>query len=725
MYLRTIQHISLRGITAVIFALLISGCSSAAASPLPPEALVQQILDGKLATEDVLTGPSGSAYMLGRYLQSFPAEELQPDTFFMLSLRHEDAPFAVEAGLQLLQTSASGDAASEAALRLKERFSDTYEVSRALAKHWYEQEADGKLAAHLPELNEFPQSRNDAEVRLWNIMLPIRSNSSVPRDELEAFLTDFRAADEHWRLERYIAFHDDLVIEPELYELLQHKAAVSQQQYRGSAAALLEESWPAVNALLLWDIYTAAGQSGTEAELAGAFLDIAHGADGVPSSAASFIGNPLPAELAGRLLAKIGRNSAAIEAFRLGIDLLVTDNPEAIAELSGQRMVWNWWQAGIRTGLDTGLAQAEMLQGWIRNPDYFDDLVHDLISRLVREERWGAMQQLYAQLDGVLSQGVLARLAWIMAEGIRTGADLALDRERLLQQAADQRENPYYSMVASIMLGRPRELPVLDDRQGPEPSLIGYSAGEYRQWAYLAYESKVLDEGYRILYAGAAWFEMDEIARFAEQHHQEGRYIDGMRLLDRAIRIHQPESIPEKLMELRYPLAFSSEIHEVLERYEHYPPVFYALVREESYFDAGIRSWVGASGLMQLMPATANDMAQLLRMEEPDLTDPDTNLAIGGLYYHRLLNRFKIPVQALIAYNAGQGRVNRWRTESWAESSILFHEGLPFEETRHYIRKIFVSAAHYNALHFSGSANEVFSFLFPDADAYTDNQFRR
>lgn len=701
------------------------------AQSLAPDAFLELVANGDLAPEDVLAGPEGAAFLTGVHL--LPTDRAAAEQYLLLSLQHESPPFAVEAGIILLdaddaQPDTVSDAAADAdttapdavtdtdaaAELLFTRFPEYFHGVRAVASYWYDREADAQLAEVLVHLSEFDQARQDAEVVLWQLVNGYRLNGEFSEPLLVHFLLTIPAADEHWRLERYIAFSSDRrdLVGEDMYRLLQHKAAISQRSFRGSAAGLLEEPWPEITAVLLWDIQTAAGQSRTQSATAAqlAEFESSRSADGDLVTAA------LAAEIAGRLLLQGNRYRESRESFERALSL----EPGSVAAgAAGQRRVWNWWRAGIRMGMDTALQDLAQLGEWIQDPPFFHDLLHDLVSRLVRDQRWNDIAYLYTTLDEVLSPGMQARVAWILAEAVQVGAEIDLDRRQLLETAAAQREDPYYSMVAAIALGAPRELPVLDTPPAGSGAGHRYEAEEYRDWARQMYAAELLNEGYRVAHPRAALFSLDEIAGFAAEHHRQQRYIDGMRLLDRAVRVHSPDSTSEDFVRLRYPQAFSDEMATVLSRYELYPPVFYALVREESYFDPGISSWVGAMGLSQLMPATANDMARLLRMEDPDLSDPLTNLKIGGLYYQRLLNRFAHPVQALVAYNAGQGRVNGWRNQPWTDSLVLFHEGVPFEESRHYIRKIFVSAAHYSELYYDGSAEEVFFHIFPDFQPYS------
>ena len=104
-----------------------------------------------------------------------------------------------------------------------------------------------------------------------------------------------------------------------------------------------------------------------------------------------------------------------------------------------------------------------------------------------------------------------------------------------------------------------------------------------------------------------------------------------------------------------------------------------------------IRSRAGALGLMQLMPATARQVARREKMPRPrhaDILEPARNLQIGSLYMNRLEQRYNgHTVLATAAYNAGPGRVKQWRPPRTV-SSEAWIELIPFKETRRYVRSV-------------------------------------
>ena len=123
----------------------------------------------------------------------------------------------------------------------------------------------------------------------------------------------------------------------------------------------------------------------------------------------------------------------------------------------------------------------------------------------------------------------------------------------------------------------------------------------------------------------------------------------------------------------------------------------YGLIRQESRFITDTRSHVGASGLMQLMPATARWTAKRIGVPyKPELiTDRDLNLLLGTSYLKLVLDDFGgSQTLAAAAYNAGPSRPRRWR-ESGTMEAAAWAESIPFNETRDYVKKVLSNAVDY------------------------------
>jgi soluble lytic murein transglycosylase len=126
----------------------------------------------------------------------------------------------------------------------------------------------------------------------------------------------------------------------------------------------------------------------------------------------------------------------------------------------------------------------------------------------------------------------------------------------------------------------------------------------------------------------------------------------------------------------------------------------FGLMRQESRFVNIARSSVGASGLMQIMPATARWIAQRLgikRFNPKEMQDPAKNIQFGAFYLkHVQTSLDNSPVLATAAYNAGPGRAQRWRDARPMEAAVYI-ESIPFAETRDYVKKVMSNAMYYAA----------------------------
>mgnify|MGYP001057116347 CR=1 FL=1 len=126
----------------------------------------------------------------------------------------------------------------------------------------------------------------------------------------------------------------------------------------------------------------------------------------------------------------------------------------------------------------------------------------------------------------------------------------------------------------------------------------------------------------------------------------------------------------------------------------------YALIRQESRFVTDARSYVGASGLMQIMPATARWTAKKIGLPfRPEmLNERDANLKLGASYLKLIFDDFDGSLaMAAAAYNAGPGRPRRWRQGGLVEAAA-WAESIPFNETRDYVQKVLSNSVVYAAL---------------------------
>jgi soluble lytic murein transglycosylase len=163
--------------------------------------------------------------------------------------------------------------------------------------------------------------------------------------------------------------------------------------------------------------------------------------------------------------------------------------------------------------------------------------------------------------------------------------------------------------------------------------------------------------------------------------------------------------IPSYIARQAYPIYFAELVLAEARQYELDPLYVASLIRQESTYDVTALSFAGARGLMQLMPATAQDVADRLGLTDYQLSDlyrPLVNVQMGSFYIGSTRDFLGGDVVgALLGYNAGPGRAAGW-TETAQGDIDLLYEVIPFEETRLYLDITYENFAVYRQLYGDG-----------------------
>jgi soluble lytic murein transglycosylase len=160
----------------------------------------------------------------------------------------------------------------------------------------------------------------------------------------------------------------------------------------------------------------------------------------------------------------------------------------------------------------------------------------------------------------------------------------------------------------------------------------------------------------------------------------------------------------EDLWLLAYPQGYWASILSYSRMYGQDPYFVAAIIREESQFSPEALSPAGARGLMQVMPATGDWVAQLIKLRGFDrgkLFESDTGVNIGTWYISHLMKRFKgDPLLVAAAYNAGPEAVIGWISRNgYNGERDAFVEMIPFMETRGYVKKVLRNYAEYKRIY--------------------------
>ena len=170
-------------------------------------------------------------------------------------------------------------------------------------------------------------------------------------------------------------------------------------------------------------------------------------------------------------------------------------------------------------------------------------------------------------------------------------------------------------------------------------------------------------------------------------------------------------------LQLRFPLGYRDLVEEQARQTGLAADWVYGVLRQESVFNASVASPAGALGLMQLMPATARQVAVQLGLPAPTATailEPGLNIQLGATYLAQMHERFGHAALATAAYNAGPQRVVRWLPARDTPAD-LWIAAIPYEETRGYVERVLAYRVIYRAR--LGLAPERLSDLLPPVPA--------
>jgi soluble lytic murein transglycosylase-like protein len=191
-------------------------------------------------------------------------------------------------------------------------------------------------------------------------------------------------------------------------------------------------------------------------------------------------------------------------------------------------------------------------------------------------------------------------------------------------------------------------------------------------------------------------------ALLAEIYHASGNTNDTLKTLRAAfpaLATVEQDSVPSYFLKMYYPLKYDDWIRNYSKKNGLDPFTVMGLIHQESYFNARAKSSVGATGLMQLMPATGKELAGRFHIS-PKLDNPETNIRLGTAHFKGLVNLFNGSDDLAIAsYNAGQGRVQQWRRAAPSKPMDEFIESIPFRETRTYVKHVVMIASSYRRMY--------------------------
>ncbi|MBR6689100.1 MAG: lytic transglycosylase domain-containing protein [Clostridia bacterium] len=145
---------------------------------------------------------------------------------------------------------------------------------------------------------------------------------------------------------------------------------------------------------------------------------------------------------------------------------------------------------------------------------------------------------------------------------------------------------------------------------------------------------------------------------------------------------------------IMFPRKYRTIVEQAASIYNVDPNLIYAVIKRESNFNKDAVSSAGAKGLMQIIDPTSKQMARRIDTIDDknyDVFDPYTNIHIGTKYLSYLIKYFDGNYYlAIIAYNAGMGRVDTWLEAEYNEYTdyTKLLENIKYNETKTYFEKV-------------------------------------
>lgn len=285
-------------------------------------------------------------------------------------------------------------------------------------------------------------------------------------------------------------------------------------------------------------------------------------------------------------------------------------------------------------------------------------------------------------------------------------ADLLMERGRddearsILLSLMQQRG--FYPMVAAQRLGEPYTLRV-EKAPGAISSALtgGAEMARVRELMYWNQDNTARSE-WANLVSSRSQTEQAQLARYAFDQHW----------WDLSVQATIAGKLWDQLEE-RFPLAYNDLFARYVSGKDIPQSYAMAIARQESAWNPKVRSPVGASGLMQIMPGTATHTVSMFSIPgysgPSQLLDPETNINIGTSYLQYVYQQFgNNRIYASAAYNAGPGRVRSWQGNSAGRiDAVAFVESIPFSETRGYVKNVLSYDAYYR--YFMGQQDKILS----------------
>jgi len=314
------------------------------------------------------------------------------------------------------------------------------------------------------------------------------------------------------------------------------------------------------------------------------------------------------------------------------------------------------------------------------DPELRDNTVTEWLLRLLlRLARWEDAYQLTRKLPQDLA--TTSRWRYWQARSLELAEPKNPQAQVLFKTVAKERD--FYGFLAADRVQTPYQLNNRPLVLSPQViKKVRNTPGIQRALEF--HDRGQIVDGRREWYHVSRLFSRDEMVAQAKLAYDMQWYFPAIRTISLAKYWDD--------LDIRFPMAHRDTlVREAKVRGLHSSWVF-AITRQESAFMADARSGVGATGLMQLMPATAKETARKFSIplaSPQQVLIPDKNIQLGAAYLSQVHSQFNgNRVLASAAYNAGPGRVRQWLKGANHLGFDVWIESIPFDETRQYVQNV-------------------------------------
>ena len=422
---------------------------------------------------------------------------------------------------------------------------------------------------------------------------------------------------------------------------------------------------------------------------------------------------------AGRLFDKAGKKyyNLAKENFLSAMEVCETDE-------TFDKALWYYLNQLKKDSIKSVITGIEKYGSLWNDKKYFSDLLNEIKLNLLSTRQWTLFCNFYKTVSQVADEEIDTSWKYLTARLIKEEfvslenfSDFNL--QQMFNSVFENSQSSLYYQIMSAYQNKIEPKKILqnmyDEIKFISPNEIITKSVNNLFSACVKYGQ--IKKFYEILLEYKNFVSSDDLSFYAKKIDQsfgsnENLYPTILRIASAAFSNFGGNK-DEELLKLYYPRYFYDFVKFYSNEYNLSESLLFALIRNESYFDKNAFSKVGASGLTQLMPATASDVARKLRLQNFNLRDARTNINLGAFYLSDMIRLFDGSIMlSVISYNTGRRRILNWLDEYTNVPMDIWIEMLPYEESREYGKKLLRNTFIYDLLYYGENSYhtvEVFS----------------